>query len=157
MYFLGVTDKGRISDRDPMKARVLLIAALAFVALPSAAETPRPKLSCPAVAPADWGLTNAPLAEVQVLATPEHEAIDETATPSLVPDENVIRDGVLRQTWQMNSNGPGWLWYVDCRYRGSKRVLRLDAKGLSRCLRTITPFSKTSGETPRSVQRMACD
>lgn len=142
-----------------MKTKTFLVAACAAAALraAAAAETAQPKLACPATAPAAWGLADAPLAQVQVLATPEQEAIDETAPPSLVPDENAIRDGALRQVWQMNSNGPGWRWFVDCSYRGSKRILRLDAKDTRRCERTIIPYSKASGAAPQSVQRMVCD
>jgi len=142
-----------------MKILAFLIAAFAAAALQATAhaETAQHKLACPAKAPTEWGLPDAPLSEVQVLATPEHEAIDETATPSLVPEVNAVRDGALQQIWPMNSNGPGWLWFVDCRYRGTKRFLRLDAKDTHRCVRTITHYSKATGESARSTQRLVCD
>jgi hypothetical protein len=115
------------------------------------------KLECPAVAPAEWQVPNAPLSGVEVLSTPDDQPIDETAPPSLVPDEENLRSGTLRQSWRMNADGPGWVYFVDCLYRGTERRLRLKADLVSRCDRSISHFTKRSGETERSVQRMSCD
>ena len=139
-----------------MRSFVALIA-LVFMGDPACAEAQDYTLECPAHAPKDWGLPNAPLSGVEVLSAPKGQAIDETAPPSLVPDETSIRSGTLHQSWQMNADGPGWVFFVDCHYKGTDRILRLDAKNVTRCDRTISHFSKTTGgETARSEQRMRC-
>jgi hypothetical protein len=115
------------------------------------------RLECPAVAPADWGLSRARLSGVAVLATEDGETIDEAAAPTLVPDSETMRAGTLHQRWQMNVYGPDSRFYVDCRYRGTDRVLRLDAGQVKRCEREITHFSRATGESQQSENRLYCD
>ena len=134
----------------------ILASVLTVVAAPAAMAAPADTLECPAAAPAAWHVGDAPLAGVEVLPAPEGAKIDETAPPSLVPDEESLRDGTLHQAWVMNGDGPGWAFFVDCHYAGSDRLLRLDAHAMKRCERTITHFSKSSGASRDSQQRMLC-
>jgi hypothetical protein len=142
-----------------MRYFALAVAILnALAASPANADdAPAHKLSCPAAAPAEWARVRAPLNGVEVLSTPPNEPIDDTAPPSLVPDTNVIRKGTLYQTWRMDADEPGWKRFVDCHYRGTKRLLRLPADGLHQCTRTITHFRKSRGATAQSVDTIVCD
>lgn len=142
-----------------MQRRAIIVVLAVLVGQAEAAEdaAPRHKLECPAVAPAVWGLAGAKLAGVEVLSAPRGEKIDETAPPSLMPDGQSLAAGTLRQEWRMNEDGPGWVFFVDCHYRGSERVLRLDAAGVKRCQRTIAHFSPSAGESAGSEQAMVCD
>jgi hypothetical protein len=133
----------------------ILLAPVTTVLLVHAAAAHT--LECPTAAPTAWHVGDSRLAGVEVLSAPAGSAIDETAPPSLVPDEQSLRDGTLRQTWVMNGDGPGWTYFVDCHYAGSDRVLRLDAHAVKRCERTITHFSKAAGVGKQSEEHMACD
>jgi hypothetical protein len=115
------------------------------------------RLECPAVAPADWALPHARLSAVAVLAAKDGEAIDEASPPTLVPDSETISAGSLHQRWQMNVYGPGSHFYVDCRYQGSDRVLRLDAAPVKICERVVTKFNRATGASPQSQNRLYCD
>ncbi|HUB96188.1 MAG TPA: STY0301 family protein [Stellaceae bacterium] len=136
------------------------VALICVVALPwsSAAEAaPAHKIQCPAMAPAEWGIRDAPLSGVQILSQPKGEKIDEAAPPSLVPDQTDISGGTLRQFWIMNGSGPGWDFFVDCQYRGTTRILRIEANGVKRCDRTITHYHASGAADKRSVDRLQCD
>jgi hypothetical protein len=137
--------------------RVLLIAGLAAIAVPAQAAAPGHKLECPQAAPADWHLPGAALSGVEVLSAQVGETIDDKSPPSLTPDGQSQRAGTLRQSWQMDNDGDGWVRYVDCHYQGTDRVLRLEASHLKTCARVVTHFSKTSGTTTLSKETMACD
>jgi hypothetical protein len=142
-----------------MQRLVLTLALVATLAASPAlaADAPTHKLTCPASAPAEWGPAKPPLDGVEVLSTAPNEPIDDTAPPSLVPDTNVIRKGTLYQTWRMDAEPTGWRHFVDCHYRGTKRLLRLPADGLHQCERTITHFRKSGGKTAQSVDMIVCD
>ncbi len=128
----------------------LVVAALAVASPDSAGADPR--LSCPAQAPDGWGPARGALAWVEVLAAPRGAKIDDTTPPSLVPDANEVRDGMLHQVWRMNADGPDWVYYVDCHYAGTTRVLRLDAGRVARCERILPASSKANGP-----QSLTCD
>jgi hypothetical protein len=133
-----------------------LAAALLFLPF-SAHAQPAHRLECPREAPAEWGLPKpAPLEQPAVLAQPTGEPIDESAPPSLVPDQMSARGSVWHNVWLMGDE-PGWSHFVDCQYRGSKRVLRLKADGLKRCEQTAAPYSPKGGIVRDAVQTMACD
>jgi hypothetical protein len=132
----------------------LLAAALVATAAKAA---PAHKLECPARAPAEWGIAGATLSGVQILSQPKGEKIDETAPPSLMPDDTKISGGTLRQYWTMNAAGPDWDFFVDCRYAGTERLLRLDANGVKRCDRMITHYRNSGDPDPRSVDSLRCD
>jgi hypothetical protein len=143
----------------------LALAAFAFAALaiPTAdAAAPRHKLECPQAPPAAWNMPTARLSGVEVLSARVGETIDDKSPPSLTPDDESIRAGTLHQTWRMDGDGPGWVRFVDCRYRtpdrpSAERVLRLDAGHLATCERIVSHFSKTAGTTALSKDLMACD
>jgi len=127
-----------------------VVAALAVASPASAGADPR--LSCPAHAPDGWGPVRGPLAGVEVLAAPRGAKIDNAAPPSLVPDVNEVRDGILHQAWRMNAEGPNWVYYVDCHFAGTTRVLRLDAGSVARCERVLPAPPKV--DLPQSL---TCD
>jgi hypothetical protein len=128
-----------------------------LVLSPVAAAAGGHRLECPAVAPPDWGAPQGRLSGVEVLAAKDGEAIDEKSPPSLVPDSESLRAGTLHQRWQMNGYGAGWRFYVDCRYQGSERVLRLDAGAVRSCDRFVSKFSRTTGASKQSEDSLACD
>jgi hypothetical protein len=114
-------------------------------------------LQCPQAAPAAWGVApGSPLDQAAVLSQPTGEVIDETAPPTLVPDRGFARGDVWHNVWLMGDE-PGWSHFVDCRYRGSPRVLRLNADGLRRCEQTARPYSVRRGVAEEAAQTMACD
>jgi hypothetical protein len=127
----------------------------AAVALPLMAQAHT--IDCPATAPASWGIGGAKLAGVEILSQPKGEKIDETAPPSLVPDETTIAGGTLRQYWTMNGAGAGWDFFVDCQYAGTTRFLRIEADTVKRCDREITHYRKSGDPDPRSVDSLRCD
>lgn len=143
--------------------RLLVVLALAALAAPTLAiptahaAAPRHKLECPQSPPAAWHMPTARLSGVEVLSARVGETIDDNSPPSLVPDDERIRAGTLHQTWRMDGDGPGWVRFVDCRFEGSDRVLRLAADHLARCERTMTHFSKVTGTTTLSKETMVCD
>jgi len=134
----------------------LVLTGLALAAVPGAAAASH-RLECPAVAPAEWAQPGARLSGVEVLATRAGQPIDDNASPSLVPDMASFRAGTMHQRWQMNQYGDGWQFYVDCRYQGVDRVLRLDAVQVKSCNQFISKFSRDKGESKRSERRLYCD
>jgi hypothetical protein len=114
-------------------------------------------LRCPPKAPAAWGmLSSSPLDQVDVLSQPSGDPINETAPPSLVPDRGFARGDVWHNVWLLGDE-PGWSHFVDCRYRGSQRILRLNADGLRQCEQTARPYSPKVGVSDNAAQTMACD
>jgi hypothetical protein len=134
-----------------------LITVIPFAAtLPAHAEQQH-RLQCPTEARAEWGLPkSAPLVQPAVLSQPTGQAIDDSAPPSLVPDQGFARGNVWHNVWIMGDE-PGWSHYVDCQYRGSKRILRLKADGLKQCEQTAQPFSTKGGVAENAMQTMVCD
>lgn len=133
-------------------------AVAAAVCVPLAAHAQQQhRLECPREAPIEWGLPKpAPLEQPAVLSQPNGEPIDETAPPSLMPDQMYARGTVWHNVWLMGDE-PGWSHFLDCQYRGSTRVLRLKADGLKRCEQTAEPYSAKSGVARDAVQTMVCD
>ena len=136
--------------------RGLLLLPLAALLASGAQAAPAHKLECPATAPAEWG-AGGKLSQVQILSQPKGEKIDETATPSLVPDKTTVSGGTLRQYWTMNEAGPGWDYFVDCRYDGTERFLRLEANAVKRCDRMITHYRSSGAADPRAIDSLHCD
>jgi hypothetical protein len=130
-----------------------LIVGLAGARCSAAAQG----LHCPPEAPAAWGMPSASaLDQVAVLSQPAGEPIDEAAPPSLVPDRGFARGDVWHNLWRIDDQ-PGWSHFVDCRYRGSQRILRLKADGLRQCEQTARPYSPKAGIADNAAQTMACD
>jgi hypothetical protein len=139
------------------QVRLCLIAVIPFAVPLSVHAEQQHRLQCPIEAPAEWGLPkSAPLAQPAVLSQPTGQAIDDSAPPSSVPDHGFARGDVWHNVWIMGDE-PVWSHYVDCQYRGSKRILRLKADGLKRCEQTAQPYSAKSGVANNAVQTMACD
>jgi hypothetical protein len=141
----------------PVRARrpAWLVAASLLLLVPTHAQQHR--LACPAEAPPEWGLGKpAPLEQPAVLSQPAGQPIDDSAPPSLVPDRMFARGAVWHNIWIMGDE-PGWSHFVDCQYRGSKRVLRLKADGLKQCEQTAAPYSPKGGIARGAMQTMACD
>jgi len=136
-------------------AATVTVASQCFAA--GAERQVQHRLACPAHPPSDWGLTSsAPLDQAAVLSQPIGQPIDETAPPSLVPDRGFARGNVWHNIWLMGDE-PGWSHFVDCRYRGLQRVLRLKADGLRQCEQTAQPYSLAHGVAENAIQTMACD
>jgi hypothetical protein len=51
---------------------------------------------------------------------------------------------------------PGWSQFVDCRYHGSTRILRLKADGMEQCEQTARAYSTKGGVPDNAVQTMVC-
>ncbi len=134
----------------------LFIAAVLHGPFAGAADV-KHKLECPEFAPAGWGAGKGALSGVDVLSSPAGEPIDEHAPPTLAPDDETVEGGTLRQTWQMNNDGAGFVSFVDCHYQGTPRPLRLDAKATKICVRSIAPFDKAKGAAADAKQALYCD
>ncbi len=117
-----------------MAASLLLLATNALAAGHA--------LECPA----------GPLVGVDVLSTKHGEPIDEAFPPTLVPDDQITRAGLLHQVWRMNGDGPDWEYFVWCRYQGAAQVVKLAAPGTKRCERTLP-----AAHPDRPPQTMVCD
>ncbi|HKM52153.1 MAG TPA: hypothetical protein VJY33_02020 [Isosphaeraceae bacterium] len=87
---------------------------------------------------------------------PTGEQIDDSSPPSLMPDRSYARGSVWHNIWLIGDE-PGWLHFVDCRYRGYERILRLQADGLKRCEQTARPYSVKGGLAGNAIQTMVCD
>ena len=146
-----------IDVRPWRQASLSLITIIPLVTAVSAYAQQRHRLECPREAPAEWGLAKpAPLEQPAVLSQPIGQPIDESAPPSLVPDQGYARGNVWHNIWKMDDES-GWAHFVDCQYRGSKRILRLKADGLKKCEQTAQPYSAKTGVANNAVQTMACD
>jgi hypothetical protein len=125
-----------------------------FAGAPALAQHPR--LECPPEAPAEWNLPKpALLDQAAVLSQPVGVPIDHASPPLLVPDRGYARGSAWHNTWLMGDE-PGWSHFVDCRYRGSERILQLKADDLRQCEQTVRPYSTRSGMTDNAVMTMVC-
>jgi hypothetical protein len=132
-----------------MTAMILMITA-------GTARAQEHRLECPREAPSQWGLPRpAPLDQAAVLSQPVGQPIDDNSPPSLVPDRGYARENVWHNIWLMGDE-PGWSHFIDCRYRGSSRILRLKADGVKQCEQTARPYSTKGGVQDNAVQTMVC-
>jgi hypothetical protein len=136
------------------------LTAVGFVVAGSLAGAPalaqRPRLECPREAPVEWNLPKAaPLDQAAVLSQPVGKPINDASPPSLVPDRGYPRGTAWHNIWLMGDE-PGWSHFVDCRYRGAERILRLKADELRQCEQTAEPYSTKSGLADNAVMTMAC-
>jgi hypothetical protein len=135
---------------------ILTVTTAMAVVTASGRTEQQNRLQCPSQAPAAWHLPHpAPLEQAAVLSQGVGKPIDENAPPTLVPDRGYARGDVWHNLWLMRDE-PGWSHFVDCRYRGSPRVLRLKADGLKQCEQTARPYSTKTGVADDAVQTMAC-
>ncbi|HET6235810.1 MAG TPA: STY0301 family protein [Acetobacteraceae bacterium] len=133
-----------------------MLTALALAPPPAHAQQQH-RVACPIDPPAEWKMAEpAPLNQAAVLSQPVGEPIDESPPPSLAPDQAFARGYVWHNVWVMGDE-PGWARYIDCQYRGSKRILRLKAGGMKQCEQTAQPYSAKQGVADNAVQTMTCD
>jgi hypothetical protein len=138
-----------------LRLSALLIASLAATASADAAMANRHQLECPAVAPSGWDLrADARLVRSAVLGARTGVAINDAAPPYLVPDQTFRRGGAWHNIWVLDDE-PGWAYFVECQYLGSREVLRLGATGFGQCEQVL----RRNDEHPdaEAQQTMACD
>lgn len=138
-----------------MRAVASLFAALA-VALPvHAASSNHHQLECPNIAPSSWNLrADAHLVRSAVLGARTGVAINDGAPPYLAPDQTFRRGGAWHNIWVLDDE-PGWAYFVECQYLGSREVLRLGAAGLKQCEQVLHRNEEHPGAD--APQTMACD
>jgi hypothetical protein len=147
-----------IPDRlDICRLTAPITAVTVMIMVGVSAQAQQHRLECPREAPAEWSLPKpAPLDQAAVLSQPTGEAIDDSSPPSLVPDRGFARGSVWHNIWMMGDE-PGWSHFVDCRYRGSTRILRLKADGLKQCEQVARSYSAKRGVANDAVQTMTCE
>jgi hypothetical protein len=142
--------------RPGIRRITVMMTAMILMITAGTARAQEHRLECPRVAPPEWGLPRPALLEqAAVLFQPTGEPIDENSPPSLVPDRGYARENVWHNIWLMGDE-LGWSHFIDCRYRGSTRVLRLQADGLKQCEQAARPSSIKGGVPDNAVQTMVC-
>ena len=138
-----------------MRAAASLLAGIA-VALPvHAATSNHHQLECPAIAPSSWNLrADARLVRSAVLGARTGVAINDGAPPYLAPDRTFRSAGAWHNIWVLDDE-PGWAYFVECQYLGSRDVLRLGASGLKQCEQVLRRNEEHPGA--EGPQTMACD
>jgi hypothetical protein len=91
-----------------------------------------------------------------VLSQPAGTPIDEGSPSSLVPDRGFADGTVCLNIWLLGDK-PGWSHFVDCRYRGSPRILRLNADSLKQREQTARPYSTKGRVAANAMQTMTCN
>jgi hypothetical protein len=138
-------------------ALALAIAGLAAIAMPAHASSPQHQLACPSIAPASWNLrADARLVRSAVLGARTGVAINDSAPPYLMPDQGYRRGGAWHNVWLLDDE-PGWAYFVECQYLGSRDVLRLKADGLKQCEQVFRPNGTKTGGSDATLQSMQCD
>jgi hypothetical protein len=131
--------------------------ALAAIAMPTRASSPRHQLACPTVAPSSWNLrADARLVRAAVLGARTGVAVNDSAPPYLTPDQAYRRGGAWHNLWLLDDE-PGWAYFVECQYLGSQDVLRLKADGLKQCEQIYRPNAARTGASDATLQTMQCD
>ncbi len=51
----------------------------------------------------------------------------------MTPDQEKTTGGVSHTIWKVNEDAPGWTSHVDCHYRNTNRLVRLQTRGTTRC------------------------
>ncbi|WP_407682023.1 STY0301 family protein [Pseudoduganella aquatica] len=103
--------------------RLLMTAAMAAAAEQGFAQ----QVSCPASAPAKWGIPASRLESVRVLSFPAGQAADATSSlPIMAPSDERKSNAKIHQTWPVNADAPSYRYQVDCLYARTERYLRLD-------------------------------
>jgi hypothetical protein len=150
--------RDRTTTRTSMAIPLTLAAAgLAAIAISSHAATARHQLSCPSTAPASWNLrADARLVRSAVLGARTGIAINDSAPPYLMPDQGYRRGGAWHNLWLLDGE-PGWAYFVECQYLGSRDVLRLKADGLNQCEQVFRPNGAKTGVSDATLQTMQCD
>lgn len=138
------------------RAGIAVLLALA-AATPARASSPQHQLACPSIAPGSWNLrADAWLVRSAVLGARTGIAINDTAPPYLMPDQGYRRGGAWHNVWLLDGE-PGWAYFVECQYLGSRDVLRLNADGLKQCEQVFRPNGTKPGGSDATLQSMQCD
>ena len=138
-----------------LRLLAVLSASLA-VSLPLRAATSPHQLACPSVAPSSWNLrADARLVRSAVLGARTGVAINDAAPPYLIPDQSFRRGGAWHNVWMLDDE-PGWAYFVECQYLGSRDVLRLKAAGLKQCEQVFRRNEEQPGDAG-GLQTMQCD
>ena len=140
-----------------LRSWAILFATVIAAAAPASAATSRQhELACPTVAPIDWNLrADARLVRSAVLGARTGVMINDGAPPYLMPDQSFRRGGAWHNLWLLDDE-PGWAYFVECQYSGSREVLRLKVAGLKQCEQVF----RRNDEHPSMAdaqQTMACD
>ena len=139
-----------------LRLSALLIASLAATASADAAMANRHQLECPTSAPSSWNLrADARLIRSAILGARTGVTINDSAPPYLAPDQTFRRGGAWHNVWVLDDE-PGWAYFVECQYLGSREVLRLGAAGLKQCEQILRRNEEHPGEAG-GPQTMACD
>lgn len=139
-----------------LRLSAVLFAGLAAASMPLHAATSLHPLACPTVAPASWNLrADARLIRSAVLEARTGVAINDGAPPYLLPDRSFRRGGAWHNVWVLDDE-PGWLYFVECQYLGSREVLRLKAAGLKQCEQVFRRNEDRPGAAD-GLQTMACE
>ncbi len=134
-----------------------LILAVSVFTAPAYASSPRHQLACPSSAPTSWNLhADARLVRSAVLGARTGVTVNDTAPPYLLPDSSYRRGGGWHNVWLLDDE-PGWLYFVECQYLGSRDVLRLKADGLRQCEQVFRPNANKTGGSDATLQTMQCD
>lgn len=140
-----------------MRAAACLLAGLA-VGLPARAATSQQhQLACPTVAPSSWNArAGAKLVRSAILGARTGVMINDGAPPYLLPDQSFRRGGAWHNLWLLDDE-PGWAYFVECQYLGSREVLRLEVAGLKQCEQVFRRSEEHPDSASDAQQTMACD
>jgi hypothetical protein len=108
-------------------------------------------LTCPASAPAAWGVSDAPLTAVRVLSYPtDQPPEDDGSSSAMAPFRQWPHKDHYYQSWNMNFDAPRYTLKVDCMFSGTERFLRLDASKTKRCVAKL-------GASTNKLRSFRCD
>jgi hypothetical protein len=135
----------------------ILFASFAAIAPAGAVTSNHHQLECPSVAPSSWNLRDdAHLIRSAVLGARTGVMINDGAPPYLIPDQSFRRGGAWHNLWLLDDE-PGWAYFVECQYLGSRDVLRLKVAGLKQCEQVFRRNEEHPASMSDAQQTMACD
>lgn len=143
-------------NESPMlRLSAILLASFTAITPARGATSNQHQLECPAIAPSGWNLrADAHLIRSAILGARTGVAINDAAPPYLAPDQTFRRGGAWHNIWVLDDE-PGWAYFVECQYLGSREVLRLGAAGLRQCEQILRRNEEHPGAD--APQTMACD
>jgi len=138
-----------------LRLSAVLLAIFTATAPAKAATSSHHQLECPNIAPSSWNLhADARLVRSAILGARTGVMINDGAPPYLMPDQTYRRGGAWHNIWMLDDE-PGWAYFVECQYLGSREVLRLGAAGLKQCEQVLRRNEDHPGAD--APQTMACD
>jgi hypothetical protein len=140
-----------------LRLSAVLLASFAAIAPAKAATSNHHQLECPNIAPSNWNLrADAHLVRSAILGARTGVMINDAAPPYLAPDQTFRRAGAWHNIWVLDDE-PGWAYFVECQYLGSREVLRLGAAGLKQCEQVLRRSEEHPDSASDAQQTMACD